>query len=125
MEYNDIVNNSVEFTDEFNDWWQTLSESQQEDVAAVVELLMQFGPSLPYPYSSGIKSSRHSHMRELRVQSGGKPIRIFYAFDPRRIAILLIGNTKKSDERFYRRHIPLADKLYDEHLNELNEEGLV
>ena len=67
MEYNGIVNNTVEFTDEFNDWWQTLSESQQEDVAAVVELLMQFGPSLPYPYSSGIKGPRHNHMRELRV----------------------------------------------------------
>lgn len=67
MEYNGIVNNTVEFTDEFNDWWQTLSESQQEDIAAVVELLMQFGPSLPYPYSSGIKGSRHNHMRELRV----------------------------------------------------------
>ena len=64
-------------------------------------------------------------MRELRVQSGGKPIRIFYAFDPRRIAILLIGNTKKGDERFHRRYVPLADKLYDENLNELNEEGLV
>ncbi len=125
MEYNDIVNNSVEFTNEFNDWWGTLSENQQEDVAAVVELLMQFGPSLPYPYSSGIKGSRHSHMRELRIQSGGNPIRIFYAFDPRRIAILLIGNTKSGNKRFYERYVPLADKLYDEHLNELNEEGLV
>lgn len=125
MEYNDIVNNGVEFTDEFYDWWETLSENKQEDVAAVVELLMQFGPRLPYPYSSGIKGSRHSHMRELRIQSGGNPIRIFYAYDPRRIAILLIGNTKSGNKRFYERYVPLADKLYDEHLNELNEEGLV
>ena len=57
MEYSDIANKSVEFTNEYCDWWETLSENQQEDVAAVVELLMQFGPSLSYPYSSGMKGS--------------------------------------------------------------------
>ena len=52
---------------------------------------MERGPDLPFPFSSGIKGSRHEHMRELRVQSSTKPLRIFYAFDPRRAAILLIG----------------------------------
>jgi hypothetical protein len=64
-------------------------------------------------------------MRELRVQSGGRPIRIFYAFDPRRSAILLIGGDKIGDGRFYERMIPVADKLYDVHLDELRKEGLI
>ena len=74
----------VEYTDEFGVWWETLSEDQQEDFAAVVQLLAEHGPRLPFPYSSGIQGSRHTHMRELRVQSGGRPLRGFYAFDPRR-----------------------------------------
>ncbi|MDE0704845.1 MAG: type II toxin-antitoxin system RelE/ParE family toxin [Rhodospirillaceae bacterium] len=64
-------------------------------------------------------------MRELRIQSSGKPIRVFYAFDPRRSAILLIGGDKSGNDRFYRRYVPIADRLYDEHLDELREEGLI
>ena len=75
----------VEYTDEFGVWWAELTEFQQEDVTAVVELLGDHGPRLPFPYSSGVESSRYSHMRELRVQSGGRPIRVFYAFDPRNV----------------------------------------
>ena len=109
----------VEYTDEFGDWWATLSTSQQEDIAAIVEELERRGPGLPYPYSSKVIGSRHSHMRELRIQSDGRPIRIFYAFDPRRVAILLIGGDKKGDDRFYDRLIAVADKLYKEHLENL------
>lgn len=115
----------VENTDEFTAWWDELSESQQEDVTAIVDLLMARGPRLPFPYSSGIQNSRHEHMRELRVQSGGKPIRVFYAFDPRRTAILLIGGDKTGDDRFYERMIPVADKLYDVYIEELKREGLI
>ena len=61
-------------------------------------------------------------MRELRVQRSGKPLRIFYAFDPRRTAILLIGGDKTGDDRFYERYVPIADKLYDVHLLELKKE---
>jgi len=116
---------NVEYTDEFRSWWRTLSEGAQEDVAATVALLEARGPQLPFPYSSDVEGSRHSHMRELRVQSGGEPLRIFYAFDPRRTAILLIGGNKTGDERFYERLIPRADKLYDECLDELRREGLI
>ena len=64
-------------------------------------------------------------MRELRVQRGGRPIRIFYAFDPRRTSILLIGGDKTGNDRFYDEYVPLADRLYDEYLSELNQEGLI
>ena len=64
-------------------------------------------------------------MRELRVQSRGKPIRVFYAFDPARTAILLIGGNKTGDKRFYKRMILIADRLYDEHIAQLKRERLI
>ena len=62
-------------------------------------------------------------MRELRTQHDGRPYRTLYAFGPRRAAILLIGSDKTGDDRWYETHIPMADKLYDEHLEELKKEG--
>jgi hypothetical protein len=95
------------------------------DFTAVVTLLTEHGPQLPYPYSSGIEGSKHGHMRELRVQSGGRPLRGFYAFDPRRTAILLIGGDKTGDDRFYKKMLPIADRLYDDYIAELRKEGLI
>lgn len=115
----------VEGTDEFAEWWNGLTEREQGDVGYVVDLLVDYGVHLRRPYSAQIRNSRHSHMRELRVQSGGRPIRVFYAFDPRRSAILLIGGDKTGDNRFYRRYIPIADRLYDEYIEELRREGLL
>ena len=115
----------IEYTDEFGNWWDTLSEKEQNDIVAVVNLLADKGFNLPFPYSSGLIGSKHSQMRELRVQSGGKPIRIFYAFDPRRIAILLVGGDKTGDDRFYEKYIPIADRLYDIYLEEIRKEGLL
>lgn len=112
----------VEYTDEFGEWWKTLTEAEQIRIDAHVRKLEQRGPNLPFPYSSRISGSRHPHMRELRVQSGGKPLRVFYAFDPRRMAILLIGGDKTGDKRFYDRMIPVADALYEVHLAELEKE---
>lgn len=91
----------------------------------IVQLLEEKGPNLPFPYSSGVNGSKHSHLRELRIQSGGKPLRIFYAFDPRRTAILLIGGDKTGDNRFYEKYVLIADRLYDEYLKELQQEGLL
>ncbi len=115
----------VEYTDEFSEWWDTLTGRQQSAISSVVDMLIQYGVHLSYPYSSSVRGSRHSHMRELRAQSGGNPIRVFYAFDPRRSAILLIGGDKTGDNRFYERLIPIADKLYDDYLEELRREGLL
>jgi hypothetical protein len=112
----------VEYTDEFGAWWNTLSEAEQIAIDAHVRELERRGPKLPFPYSTGIEGSRHGHMRELRAQCGGRPLRIFYAFDPRRVAILLIGGDKTGDEQFYKCNVPIADRLYDEHLDELRRE---
>ncbi len=113
----------VEYTNEFEAWWVLLSEAEQVSIAASVQLLETRGPNLGHPHSSGINSSRHSHMRELRTQHGGRPLRTLYAFDPRRMAILLIGGDKTGDGRWYEVHVPKADTLYDEHLEQLRREG--
>jgi hypothetical protein len=112
----------IEYTDEFGAWWDTLTQAEHISIDTHVRKLESRGPSLPFPYSSGIRGSRHAHMRELRVQSGGKPLRVFYAFGPARSAILLIGGDKTGDRCFYDRMIPVADDLYDEHLAELQKE---
>jgi hypothetical protein len=115
----------VEYTDEFGEWWDSLGEAEQESVDAHVRLLEARGPQLGFPYTSAISRSRHGHMRELRVQHKGSPYRVLYAFDPRRTAILLIGGDKTGNERWYERYVPIADRLYDEHLHELRKEGLI
>ena len=112
----------IEYTDEFEVWWNTLTEAEQIDIDAVVLVLESRGPQLGFPYSSGIEGSKYDHMRELRIQHKGDPYRILYAFDPRRTAMLLIGGNKGGDDRWYDKYIPIADRLYCEHLNELKNE---
>jgi hypothetical protein len=104
-------------TDEFAGWFQSLADSDADAVARVVDMLEMQGVSLPFPYSSAIKGSSIA-MRELRVQSGGKPIRVFYAFDPVRQAVLLIGGDKTGDKRFYERMVPKAEELWALYMKE-------
>lgn len=106
----------VEYTDEFGRWWEQLSGEEQSSIAGHVGMLELWGPQLVYPYSSAVSQSRHGHLRELRVQHVGRPYRVLYAFDPRRVAILLIGGEKTGDDRWYDRWVPIADRLYDQHL---------
>ncbi|MEX2531612.1 MAG: type II toxin-antitoxin system RelE/ParE family toxin [Gemmatimonadota bacterium] len=115
----------VEVTDEWLEWFNHLPVEEQEEVAATIGLLESQGPHLPFPYSSGVSSSRHSHMRELRTQVHGRPFRTLYAFDPRRVAILLIAGDKTGDDRWYDVFVPKADDLYDEYLEVLRKEGLI
>jgi hypothetical protein len=116
-----LMKYEVEYTNEFEEWWDRLNEQQQIDVAVSVSLLERRGPTLPFPHSSAVFDSKHKHMRELRTQSKGKPLRILYAFDPKRAAILLIGGEKTGDKRWYDVFVPIADRLYDEHLREMKE----
>jgi len=113
----------IEYTDEFEGWWDRLSEAEQDSVQATVMLLGDEGPHLGFPHTSDIKGSRHGHLRELRVQHGGRPYRVLYAFDPRRCAILLLGGDKTGQDRWYQENVPQAERLYDEHLETLKKEG--
>jgi hypothetical protein len=104
-------------TDEFGEWWDALSADEQEDVARVVELLRGAGVLLNFPHSSALKRSNQP-LRELRPRKGASPLRVIYAFDPHRDAVLLIGGDKGSDARFYERVIPRAERIWKEYLNE-------
>lgn len=115
----------VEYTNEFENWWDSLTESEQVDISASVGLLEARGPALGFPHSSGINDSKHQHMRELRVQHKGKPYRVLYAFDPRRTALLLIGGDKTGNDRWYEIYVPVADNLYDQHIKSLKKEGIL
>ena len=92
------------------------------DVNAKVILLQKIGPSLPRPHADLIHSSRHPNMKELRIQHSGRPYRVLFAFDPRRCTILLIGGDKTGNDRWYDELVPMADALYDEHLETLKSE---
>jgi hypothetical protein len=112
----------VEGTDQFAAWYATLTVMEQDRVNFAIGLLEETGPLLGRPYVDTVNGSAHANMKELRVQVAGRPIRVFFAFDPRQMAILLIGGDKTGDERFYRRMIPIADDLYTEHLAEIEDE---
>ena len=97
----------VEFTDEFEAWWHTLSESEQGKVDGRISLRMERGPNLGFPFSSQVKTSRFPERRELRAQAGGDPLRMLDAFDPRRTAILLAAGDKTGDDRWYETNVPV------------------
>ncbi|NJL10313.1 MAG: type II toxin-antitoxin system RelE/ParE family toxin [Calothrix sp. SM1_7_51] len=115
----------IEYTDEFEEWWLELDQATQDKIAFVVGLLEQNGVNLESQYSSGINGSRYRHMRELKVQCKGEPYRILYAFDPRRVAVLLLGGNKGGNDLWYEENILKADKLYEKLLEELSDEGLI
>ena len=113
----------IEFTDEFEQWWNTLEESEQESVRASVLLLRARGPALGRPHADVVTASRFPNMKELRTQHAGRPLRTLFAFDPRRVAILLIGGDKTGNDRWYEEFVPLADKIYAGHLIAIEKES--
>ena len=120
-----MANWNVEITDEYYEWFQTLNTEQRRAVTTDIEVLEETGPRLGRPYVDSIKGSKHPNMKELRTMQGRRHIRSFFAFDPRRTAILLIGGDKTGERLFYDRMIAIADRLFDEYLAELRKEGLI
>jgi len=106
-------------------WFAELDERQQNAIRADIQILEQMGPFLGRPYVDSIKGSRHSNMKELRTMHGRRHLRSFFAFDPRRTAILLIGGDKTGEKTFYDRMIPMADRLFDQYLAEIRKERLI
>lgn len=94
----------------------------QNRIDAAVEVLEERGPGLGRPFVDHVKGSRHANMKELRPR--GCHVRVLFIFDPLRNAIMLIGGDKANRwKAFYDETIPIADRLYDEHLLELRKEG--
>lgn len=105
-------------THAYETWWGQLDAATQTSINAKLILLARDGPRLGRPVVDSLYGSRHSNMKELRIQHRGQPYRIFFAFDPNREAALLIGGCKAGDKRFYDVMIPRADSLYDVYLRE-------
>jgi hypothetical protein len=115
----------VEFTDQFAEWWKTLDENEQASIDWVIARLEEWGPALTRPYVETLSHiSEHPNLKELRIAHHGDAYRVIFAFDPRRVAILLWGG-RKPDEKWYKRSVPRADRLYDDHLRALRREGLM
>lgn len=112
----------IEYTDEFGDWFEDLDENDQSAVGAVVDLLSEEGPLLKRPAVGEITGRRIKHMKELRIGT----IRVLFAFDPRSIAILLIGGNKTGEwKKWYDQALPQAEDLYDTYIQELRADGLI
>lgn len=106
-------------------WLLALSEDDYDLIIAALEVLQDEGPMLGRPLVDTIKGSRHKNMKELRPGSGGRSeIRILFAFDPKRPAILLVAGDQSRDwNRWYKLHIPIADQRFDDHLSTLRRRG--
>jgi hypothetical protein len=114
----------VEGTDEFESWYVQLSEEEQDAVNAAVDMLVERGPSLGRPVVGEIASSKIKNMKELIPPVGN--LRILFVFDPRRTAILLLGGDKTGRwNAWYDEHIPMAERLYEQYLEELRQEGVL
>lgn len=113
----------VETTDTFDEWLSALDAADRTNVLALLLVLQEKGPTLSRPYADTVYGSRYSNMKELRIQSKGRPIRAFFAFDPERKAIVLCAGDKgKNEKRFYEVMLPIADREFTLHLNKNNKE---
>lgn len=113
----------VSLTDQAQSFIDGLDQDDKRAVVAVIRLLREQGPQLGRPYADVLSTSRHSNMKELRAHRNGQEFRMLFAFDTRRNAILLTGGDKLAHpggpDAFYRRFIPEADDLFDEHLRNI------
>ena len=110
---------TIMYRSSYSAWRGKCGEELQHEVLANLEGLKTMGPNLGRPRVDHIKGSTHQNMKELRVQFKGDPVRILFAFDPDRRAVLLLGGAKTGDERWYRRNVPLADQEFSLHLQEM------
>ena len=108
---------SVEFHPACEQWADDLDEPDAEALLAAIRVLRDLGPTLGRPLVDTVKGSRHTNMKELRPGSTGRTeVRVLFAFDLQREAILLVGGDKSDDWKgWYDSNIPIADDRFDEH----------
>ena len=103
----------------FDQWLAAQNTTDRKNVLVMLKVLSEIGPRLGRPYADTLNGARLSNLKELRVQSDGKPIRVLFAFDDARVGIILCaGDKSRNEKRFYRELIPLAEKEFEQHLTE-------
>jgi hypothetical protein len=110
-------------TEVYEQWFLNLTDAEQEDILAMVNVLEIEGPRLSRPYADTLKGTKKiKNLKELCIQHAGEPYRVFYAFDPKQRGILLCGGRKSGskDKRFYKKMITLAEKEFISHLESEN-----
>ena len=110
-------------TDEFVDWYEALNDEDGEAVVYLTRLLDQKGLALGTPYSSALRGTRFP-FRELRSKSHGRAIRIIYAYDKKRDAVLIIGGDKHGNPKFYKEIMPRAESIWKQYIKEQAEKKL-
>ncbi len=108
----------VEASDEFAAWYADLTADESESVTRSVDLLALVGPVLGRPHVDTLYGSSIPNLKELRVQHDGRPLRILFAFDPRRVAYLILGGDKTGNKSWYDTFLPIANNIYRTHLKE-------
>lgn len=106
-----------------SNWLDAQEKSLRLRTLAHLELLKERGPLLGRPYADTLKGSQLTNLKELRVQHKTEPIRILFAFDPKQQAVVILGGSKQADKRWYEINIPVAEKLFAEHLEKQQKEN--
>lgn len=96
-------------TELYDQWFDEQDFDLREDMLAAFKILREFGPNLGRSHVDTVKNSDFPNMKELRVQSDGRPVRAFFAFDPERKAVVLCAGDKTglNEKRFYKEMIKL------------------
>ncbi len=102
----------VELKAPVEQWQKSLNPAVEDRFRGAVARLAERGPQLGRPFGDSIKGSRHHNMKELRVGN----VRALYAFDSRRTAVILLAGDKTNDWKgWYKRNIPVADRMFEQH----------
>lgn len=113
---------AIDLDEEVAAWMTTLGTTAYEHVIAALQALAEAGPALGRPFVDTVKGSRHANMKELRPRGGN--LRLLFAFDPRRHAVVVVAGDKSNDwSPWYERNIPLADQRFTAHLSGLERRG--
>jgi len=109
---------TVILVDEVTNWYLDLVSKEPataELVAAAIDLLEADGPTLGRPLVDSIEGSSIRNLKELRPGSRGRSeIRILFAFDPERQAVLLVAGDKAGNwTKWYEDNIPVAERRFE------------
>jgi hypothetical protein len=120
----------IERTDEFTEWWDGLTQKEQIDVAKIVGVLAEKGAGSETPLCRQNQgSNKIPNLKELVIQVAGNPYRVFFMFDERGVAILLLGarkiGGKKAQAAWYKARIAEVEPIFEQYVAELKKEGLL
>ena len=110
---------------EVEKWFLALAKSDPssaERVQDAINMLESQGPTLGRPLVDRIKGSKLHALKEQRPASAGRTkIRILFAFDAERQAVLLVAGDKAGNwTGWYDTNIPIAERRWAEEISGMN-----